>query len=48
MSDKVKDIGIKNRKYYFLDVINIKHFHPNNNKMHEKSYKIFLFTTSDN
>ena len=31
MSDKVKDIDIKNRTYYFFnDIINIKNFDPNN------------------
>ena len=29
MSNKVKDIDIKNRTYYFFnDIINIKHFYP--------------------
>ena len=31
MSNKVKDIDIKNRTYYFSnDIINIKNFDPNN------------------
>ena len=30
MSNKLKDISIKNRTYYFFDdMINIKNFHPN-------------------
>ena len=40
MSNKIKDIDIKNRRYYFLnDIINIKNFDPNNIKIDEKSYK---------
>ena len=43
MSSKVKDIDIKNRTYYFFnDIINIKHFNPNNIKAYEKSYKNIL------
>ena len=31
MSNKVKDINIKNRTYYFFnDIINIENFNPNN------------------
>ena len=38
MSNKVKDIDMKNRKYYFFnDIINIKNFDPNNIKIDEKS-----------
>ena len=49
MSNKVKDIHIKNRTYYFFnDIINIKNFDPNNIKIDKKSYKIFLFTTTLN
>ena len=34
MSNKVKDIDIKNRAYYFFnDIINIKNFDANNIKM---------------
>ena len=41
MSNKVKDIDIKNRAYYFFnDIIRIKCFDPNNIKIDEKSYKI--------
>ena len=45
MSNKVKDIGIKNRTYYsFNDIINIKIFDPNNIKIDEKSCKnIFIY-----
>ena len=43
MSSKVKDIGIKNRTcYFFNDIINIKNFDPNNNKIDKKSYKNIL------
>ena len=48
MSNKVKDISIKNYTYYFLDdFINIKNFDSNNIKIDAKSYKMFLFTTWD-
>ena len=45
MCNKVKDIDIKNRTYYFFDdIINIKSFNPNNIKIDEKSYKnIFVY-----
>ena len=40
MSNKVKDIDIKNRTYYFCnDMINITKFNPHNFKIDEKSYK---------
>ena len=40
MSNKVKDIDIKTRTYYFFnDIINIKNFDPNNIKIDEKSYR---------
>ena len=43
MSNKFKDISIKNHKHYFFDdVINIKNFDPNNIKIDEKSYKNIL------
>ena len=43
MSNKVKDININNHTYYFFDdIINIKHFDPNNTKTDEKSYKNIL------
>ena len=43
MSNKVKDIDIKNRAYYiFNDSINIKNFNPNNIKIDEKSHKNIL------
>ena len=43
MSDKVKDIDIKNDTYYFFDdIININTFHPNNIKIDERSYKNVL------
>ena len=44
----VKNLNIKNHRYYFFDdIINIKDFDPNNIKIDETSYKIFLFTTID-
>ena len=45
MSNKVKDINIKNRTYYFFDdIINIKIFDPTNINQDEKSYKnIFIY-----
>ena len=44
MSNKVKDISIKNHIYYFFDgIINIKKIDPNNIKIDEKSNKsIFI------
>ena len=40
MSNKVKDISIKNHTYYFFDdIINIKNFDPNNIKIDGTSYK---------
>ena len=48
MSNKVKDIYIKNHTYYFFDdITNINFFDPNNVKIDEKSYKNILFTTLD-
>ena len=45
MSNKVKDIDIKNRIYYFFnDIFDIKSFDPNNSKIDKKSYKnIFIY-----
>ena len=43
MNDKVKDINIKNRAYYFFnDIINTENFDPNNTKIDEKLYKNIL------
>ena len=43
MRNKVKDIDIKNRTYYFFDdIINIKNFDPNDIKIDEKSSKSIL------
>ena len=40
ISNKVKDIGIKKRRYYFVnDVINIENFDSNNIKIDKKSMK---------
>ena len=45
MSNKFKDTDIKNRTYYFLDVIiNIKNTDPNKIKIDEKLYEsIFVY-----
>ena len=43
MSNKVKDIDIKNHTYYFFNyIINTKNFDPNNIKIDQKSYKNIL------
>ena len=43
MSNKVKDIDIKNWTYYlFNDTINIENFNQNNIIIDEKSYKNIL------
>ena len=43
MSNKVKDIVIKNHAYHFFDdIVIIKNFDPNNIKIDEKSYKNIL------
>ena len=43
MSNKFKDINVKNLTYYFFDdVINIKQFDPNKTKIDEKSNKNIL------
>ena len=43
MSNKVKDIEIKNRtNYFFDDIMNIKNFDSNNIKIDQKSYKNIL------
>ena len=48
MSNKVKDINIKNRTYYFFnDIIDTENFDRNNIKIDEKSYEIFSFTILD-
>ena len=40
MSHKFKDINIKSHRYEFFDnIINIKHFDPNNIKINKKLYK---------
>ena len=41
---RVKDIIINHTYYFFDDITNIKDFDPNNIKIDERSYKIFLFT----
>ena len=45
MNNKVKDINIKNRTYYFFnDIMDIENFDPNNIKIDEKSHKnIFIY-----
>ena len=48
MSNKVKDINIKNRTYYFFnDIIDIGNFDLNNIKIDENSYKNILITILD-
>ena len=43
MSNKVKDLDVKNRTYcFFDDIINVKIFDPNNIKTDEKSRKNIL------
>ena len=43
MSNKFKDIDIKNSTYYFFsDMINTKNFDPNKIEVDEKSYKRIL------
>ena len=43
MSNKVRDVDIKNRTYYFFnDMINIENFDLNNIKLDEESYKNIL------
>ena len=43
MSNKVKDTDMKNRTYYFfIDIINMKKFDPNNIKINKNSYKNIL------
>ena len=43
MSNKVKDLDVKNRTYcFFDDIINVKNFDPNNIKTDEKSRKNIL------
>ena len=40
MSNKIKDINIKNHAYYFFDdIININNFDPNKIKIDENLYK---------
>ena len=43
ISNKIKDIDIKNGTYYFFnDIINIKSFDPDKTKIDENSYKNIL------
>ena len=43
MNNKIKDIDIKNRTYYFFDdTTNIKNFDPNKIEIDGKSYKNIL------
>ena len=43
MSNKIKDVDIKNNTCYLIDdIINIKIFNPNKIKIGEKSYKNIL------
>ena len=44
MSNKVNDIDIKNRTYYFFnDIINIENFGLNNVKIDKRSCKIIYY-----
>ena len=46
MSNKFKDIDIKNHTYYFFnDIINIKNCDSNKTEIDESHTNIFLFTT---
>ena len=46
MSNKIKDIDIKNHTYHFFDdIINIRNFDPN--KYIKSHTKMFFFTTLD-
>ena len=47
MGNKVKDMDIKNRTYYFFNDITIKFFEPNDIKIDKKLFKNILFTTLD-
>ena len=40
MSNNVKD---KDTHYFFIDIIYIEHFDPNNIKIDEKSYKKYSY-----
>ena len=43
ISNKIKDIDIKIRTYFFFDdIINVKSFDPSNVKLDEMSYKNIL------
>ena len=45
MSNKFKDIDIKNPIYFFDEIFNIKTFDPNNIKIDEKSYNYIGYVT---
>ena len=48
MSNRVRNIDLKNRTYYFLDdIINTKNFNPNYIKKRKDLLKLFLFTILD-
>ena len=50
MSNKVKDIDMKNRTYYLInDVINMKNFDSNNIKIdhYDKRYRKISFSSDD-
>ena len=48
MSNKIKDINIKNRTFYFFnDIVDIEHLDSNDIKIDGKPYKNFLFTILD-
>ena len=48
MSNKIRGIDIKNRTYYFfIDIINIKNFDPNNIKIVIQKYSYLLYWIYD-
>ena len=48
MSNRVRNIDLKKRTYYFLDdIINTKNFNPNYIKKRKDLLKLFLFTILD-
>ena len=45
--ESLKQIMIKNRTYYFYNIIDIETFDSNMLKLDKKSYKILIFTILD-
>ena len=48
MSNKFKDINIRKHIYYFCDIINMKNFDLNKNRVNEKSNKKILIYYTGN